>query len=67
MNRQDKRRAEREDNKITQILPYRKMPYSDGKRIMTKKQEREILEHITQEVYPFNILRGLLSGVPYKW
>jgi hypothetical protein len=66
MNRQDKRRSEREKNKITQILPHAKVTYHNNKRVLTKKQEREIANHIQREVFPYNLLKNVLSDAPYS-
>ncbi len=49
MNRQDKRRKEREEKKITETLNHAYVKYENPRRTMRVEQEKELNEVVMQE------------------
>ena len=62
MKRQEKRRHDRELNKITQLQFHSVVPYTDNKRVFTRAEEREI-EDLIEERNPFKEVKELLTPV----
>ena len=63
--RSEARQKEKEENKITETLNYRKVPYTNNKRVLTRSEEKKI-ENLVMSQSPFKEMAEALKDSPYQ-
>ena len=64
-NRREARQRSKQENKITKVLPYSDVSYTNPKRVLTREQERRIEREI-MNMSPFKEMAEALKDSPYR-